>query len=230
MMTSSTSSTTMMTSSTSSGDDESGTVGSAGSDTEIGDDTAGDLDCEVVFVDTFETDVLDDVWSVTTYGDGAYVTLSNGLAVLSIPSSDNAWVIVRLEDLGGFEEEALIVEIEAVAADPNAYVWFNVNDGTKYEFGLIDDRLEVRAGVTAGNPPLLAEFPYDPDAHRFLRIQAVPSAVEWAVSASGMIWETLHAVPLGEPMGNPETSFGLGTFGQVAEGAEASFARFVRCK
>jgi hypothetical protein len=31
-------------------------------------------------------------------------------------------------------------------------------------------------------------------------------------------------------MGNPETSFGLGTFGQVAEAAEASLARFVRCK
>jgi hypothetical protein len=177
----------MMTKSTNSGDDESGTVGSAGSDTEIGDDTTGDQDCEVVFVDTFEADMLDDAWSVTTYGDGADVTLSNGLAVVSIPSSDNAWVVVSLEDLGGFEEEALIVEIEEVAADPNAYVWLNVDDGTKYEFGLVDDRLEVRAGVTAGNPPLLAEFPHDPDAHRFLRIQAVPSAVEWAVSASGMI-------------------------------------------
>ena len=138
---------------------------------------------------------------------------------------------VAVVDAAELEDEAVIVELGAAASDPKAYVWFEVTGSTKYEFGLVDHALEVRAG-SSSNPDLLVEFPYDPDAHRFLRIQSVSRAIEWAVSASGSTWETLHAVPVGdgEPAVNHRAAFGLGTRIDLARGAEASLERFLLCK
>ena len=222
---------TTMTSTTNPGDADTGNVGDGSSDTEQGSDTDSGLDCEVAFVDAFEADALGDAWTIWTDGAAGEVTLSNGNAVFSIPPSDDAWVSIMLEDLAGFEDEAVIVELGAAASDPKAYVWFEVTGSTKYEFGLVDHALEVRAG-SSSNPDLLVEFPYDPDAHRFLRIQSVSRAIEWAVSASGSTWETLHAVPVGdgEPAVNHRAAFGLGTRIDLARGAEASLERFLLCK
>jgi hypothetical protein len=200
-----------------------------GSSTETGDDGAGQIDCELGFDDAFEGDVLDPAWDLWTAGDLGTVVVSGGVVKFSIPASDHAWISI-LQQIGPFEEESAIAEIGEPASDPTAYVWFEVAGPTKYELGIDDGVLQVRAGESS-NPTVLEEVPYDPVAHRFLRIRAASGVIEWAVSSGGQSWETLYDLPAvdGELEQNHRTAFGLGTTVNLVAGAEVSLTRFLHC-
>lgn len=195
------------------------------SDEDSGDTSTGATVPSCVF-DDFEDGRLDPGWSIWELGDVLQPLEAQGTLVLRLPATSDGWIGVS-RPVGPLQDASITVEIDRFPVPSDAFAWFHVSDGLKYEFVLWDSTLQAKTGEE-DNMTTQASVPLDTSAHRFLRFVGGVDEIVWLTSSDGENWTEFYSHPA-SPANDYTVDLGLGTWLPVDPGAEIRYAGVDGC-
>jgi hypothetical protein len=219
------------------GAEDSGSAGTAATTRSATSETGTPPPCaDALLVETFD-DAWDDMAWSASLGPGESVTVQNEELSIGVEGSVDGYG--TLASTQAFEIGAVTVEVRLVTP----LEW----DGDEAETLIFieDGELQARAGFAVYPASLLAVVtdpetgpmavdvqPYDPDAHRWLRIRTDPTEVEFLTSADRETWTSFGTAPTpGPPAGGATTHLRLraGTWTAIEFSGEARFDDVLVC-
>lgn len=177
----------------------------------------------VVFADTFDT--LDPaVWFI-----GSLASVSGGRLVCpDDPTWENSWLASRNGSLVGAMASIEVVQAAGLGGRPiftdvDSWLNFRVDAGNEIAIDIEYGALEATVQL-GGTYSTLASIPYDPVAHRWVRLQESNGIISWEHSADGRAWVSYMA--LAAPFSLAAGSVGIGVGGGDGTEVPAIFDNF----
>ncbi|HEY0018892.1 MAG TPA: vanadium-dependent haloperoxidase [Longimicrobium sp.] len=175
-------------------------------------------------VDNFNDDTTDTaLWTVA----GTVATETNGRVQIRPPGNQAGYYTYASSVTYDLTESQMRVEIVTASTSPGVATGLAASiTGNDYILIWVKDGyVESMQGV-GGVSSILRRVPYDPAAHRWLRLSEWTGTTFWEVSADGSTWTVLHQAPDPIPLTSVLLEFGVRVTTVVTAPGFAAFDNF----
>lgn len=177
--------------------------------------------------DDFNSGTIGDEWAGAYTSGGCTYQETGGQVTVSLTTGAGEECALRSANAYDLTSDAAFTEITAVPGIAQTYAVLraSVAGGDAVEVAIAGTQLQC-GQIIANNYTTSCSIPYDPVAHRFVRLRGAGGMIAWETSPDATTWTTRGQIASPIALDRVLLSVGAGTNGAPAMASSATFGTF----